>query len=327
MKRTLRYIGTAGILLGLVFLSIGGAYANIAAQPILVAQAPYVSAPTDQPNLFTPDELDVILGPIALYPDPLIAQILPASTFPDQLAQAADLIEQPGGAGLIDSQDWDSSVKAVAYYPAVVNMLADKPEWTASLGQAFVDQPNDVMASIQRLRAKARLLGYLSSNRQQRVSVDSSGYITIVPNQAQYIYVPQYNPEVVYVQRSSSSNFISFGVGFLVGSWLNRDMDWNHHQVFYHGWSGGSSRVSSSWVNRAKPHVVVNNSHYVSPSLVRAPIKVDRNVKTKDTTEFRSNVTKNVGTFKVPASRTPSKPRSNNSNNNRRPEDTRGGGH
>lgn len=277
-----------------------------------------------QTLLFTSGELDVLLGPIALYPDPLIAQILPAATFPDQLDSADYLIRQTGGTRDIDLQDWDVSVKAVAYYPSVLHVMVDKPDWTISVGQAYSEQSTDVMRSIQRLRAKSRSLGYLSSNNQQRVYIES-GYIRIVPVQSRYIYVPQYDPQVVYVHRrnSSSSNAIGFGLGLVIGSWLNRDLDWQHNQVYYHGWNGGG------WIGNSKSHVSTDNNHYVSNDYRNRPITVDRSVKTRDLGNYRTSIRKNVGTFKLPESRRPSqsntRPNQNGKNNSHTNDKTKGG--
>ncbi len=156
---------------------------------------------------YTPGELDELLGPIALYPDPLLAQILPASTFLDQLTAAAQF---GGGTSAIDSQPWDVSVKAVAHYPDVLNMMVSNPDWTTAIGQAYVNQPADVMASIQRLRAKAQAMGNLTSNAQQQVTMENGG-IAIVPEQPQYIYVPQYRPAGGV--RSTIARLRRFAVG------------------------------------------------------------------------------------------------------------------
>jgi len=268
-----------------------------------------------QPVAFSSGELDVILGPIALYPDPLIAQILPAATFPDQLIAADDLIRQPGGTRDIDRQDWDVSVKAVAYYPSVLHKMVDKPDWTLAVGQAYADQPDNVMKAIQRLRARSRSLGYLSSNDQQRVYLDS-GYIRIVPARPDYIYVPQYDPQVVYVQRRSStnSNVITFGLGLIIGSWLNRDMDWHNNRVYYHGWNGGG------WIGNSRPSVSTGNHNYVNDTYRNKPVEVDRSVKGRDLGAYRNDIRKSVGSFRLPESRRPS--RSNTRNNSNGKDDS-----
>src|SRR5262245_42196178 len=101
---------------------------------------------------FTNDELDTLLGPIALYPDPLLAQMIPAATFVDQIQEAARLLNGRVDEKLIDSQNWDVSVKSIAHYPEVLNLMAKNQDMTIAIGQAYVIQPNDVMSSIQRDR-------------------------------------------------------------------------------------------------------------------------------------------------------------------------------
>lgn len=242
-----------------------------------------------QTGSYTPAELDELLGPIALYPDPLLAQVLPAATYPDELQEAY------GFQGSIDSQPWSVSVKAVAHYPDVLRMMATNLDWTTAVGQAYVNQPDDVMRSIQRLRAKARSLGYLSSNSYQTVAV-SNGYIAIDPLQPQYIYVPTYNPGVVYVEQRPSYGpaLIAFGVGLLIGAWLNNDIDWHHHRVYYHGWHGGG------WVGRSRPHVRVNNRTYVNPAWGNRAAPVNRDVRTRNITTYRRDVKRNTGKFTPP---------------------------
>lgn len=261
-----------------------------------------VAAQSQSVTPYTPAELDELFAPIALYPDPLLAQILPAATFPDQLLAASQFTGyQPGAA--IDSQPWDVSVKAVAHYPSVLKMMVDSPDWTIAIGQAYVNQADDVMKSIQRLRAKARLMGYLNSNSQQTVSV-SGGYISIVPAQAQYVYVPTYNPQVVYVQRAPNygAYAIAFGAGLLIGAWLNNNINWNQHRVYYHGWHGGG------WVARSRPRVQINNRHYVNPGYANRPVRINPAVRTRDITTYRRDVQRNAGTFVTPGLVRPTRP-------------------
>jgi hypothetical protein len=213
--------------------------------PLLVGQ--------DDPNagMFTPEQLDNLLAPIALYPDPLLAQVLLAATFPDQIDEAARFVQGNPDPGYIDSQPWDVSVKAVAHYPQVLQRMADQIDWTTSLGQAYVGQSSDVMTAVQRLRAQARSAGNLVTTPQQEV-VYNAGYIEIWPAQPRFIYVPVYDPEVVYFRRGGT--FISFGRGFALGVWLNHDCDWRGHRVYYHGWND-----NRGWVMRSRPYVHVTN--------------------------------------------------------------------
>ena len=251
---------------------------------------------------YSPGELDELLAPIALYSDPLLAQVLPAATFPDQLAQAAQLVAD-GRSYDIDRQDWDISVKAVAHYPTVLRKMADQPEWTDALGQAYYYQPADVMNAIQRLRGKARLMGYLHSNNQQSVIVND-GEISIVPANPRYIFVPTYDPQVVYVHRYEGhgpSVAIAFGLGLLIGAWLNSDCDWHHHRVYYHGWD----EHHGGWISRCRPHVEVHNTYYVNKVYVNRPIIVNRHYTPHTTVVYRQHLRQNVGHYKLPESHRP----------------------
>jgi hypothetical protein len=204
---------------------------------------------------FSSDQLENLVAPIALYPDPLLAQVLLAATFPDQIDEAARTVRAYGSGYAIDSAPWDISVKAVAHYPAVLSMMADKIDWTTSLGQAYVNQSSDLMDAVQRLRRQARSHGYLVSSPQQEI-VETDGYLYVYPAQPEYIYVPYYDPAIVFVDHPGYyyGSAIWFGVGLLIGAWLNHDCDWGHHRVFYHGWEGGPA-----WIGRSRPHVHFNN--------------------------------------------------------------------
>jgi hypothetical protein len=209
------------------------------------------SSPT---TLFTDQELDALLAPIALYPDPLLAEILPASTYPEEVADAAVWLKSGGDPSRIDEQNWDEAVKAVTRYPDILLMMGGNMEWTADLGDVFLRQPEDVTRSIQRLRWRARAIGNLVSNNEQRVMIGGD-YIQIIPAQPQYIHVPRYDPAVVYVQRPpvGISPFITFGFGLAIGGWLSMDFDWYHHHIIYHGWN------RHGWVNNARPYVHITN--------------------------------------------------------------------
>lgn len=198
---------------------------------------------------FSPDQLDNLLAPIALYPDPLLAQVLVAATFPDQVDQAARFVRGDANADDVDGQPWDVSVKAVAHYPEVLEMMADKLDWTTALGQAYVNQSTDVMTSVQRLRAQARATGSLFTTPEMQV-VDSDGEIELWPAQPQYLFVPVYDPAVVFFSRAP----LFFPARFLIGAWLNYDCDWRGHRVFYHGWDQGRG-----WMERSRPYVRLNN--------------------------------------------------------------------
>ena len=209
---------------------------------------------------FSAEQLDNLVAPIALYPDPLLAQVFLAATFPDQIDEAAREIRAYGSGYNVDMAPWDVSVKAVAHYPVVLSMMADKLDWTTSLGQAYVNQSADVMDAVQRLRRRARSYGNLVTTPQQQI-VETDGYIYVYPARAEYIYVPVYDPSIVYVQRpwSYSSGLIWFGAGLLIGAWLNHDCDWDRHRVYYHGWGAYGGYPAPIWVTRSRPRVRINN--------------------------------------------------------------------
>jgi hypothetical protein len=207
---------------------------------------------------YSPEQLDNLLAPVALYPDPLLAQVLLAATFPDQVQDAASWVRRHD-PNSVDYRPWDVSVKAVAHYPTVLDMLNDRMDWTTALGQAYAYQSTDVMMSVQRLRNLAYSHGNLVSTPQQRVVWDG-GYIQIVPAQARYIFVPVYDPGVIYVRRVyrpgfGFGGFYSFGRGFVIGAWLNYDLDWHYRRVVYDGWDARHS----GWRQRSRPYVHVTN--------------------------------------------------------------------
>lgn len=241
------------------------------------------------------EQMDNLLAPIALYPDPLLAQVFPASTFVDQIDAAARWLRSHNNNGSgVDNQSWDVSVKSIAHYPQVVYMMSDKLDWTTALGQAYVNQSTDVLTSVQRLRARARAAGYLDTTSQQSVIVEGQ-VIKIVPAQPQVIYVPTYNPEVVYVQTGPSTGTviaataISFGVGLAIGAWLNNDCNWYSHTVFYHGWHG------VGWISTSSRYVHVNgiyvNNRYARVNVNRAVI--NRNVNYNNIGRY-NNVSRNI---------------------------------
>jgi Protein of unknown function (DUF3300) len=234
--------------------------------------APAPAPPQEESSYvpYSPDQLDNLLAPIALYPDPLLAQVLVAATFVDEIDDAARFVRAYGPNG-IDGQPWDVSIKAVAHYPEVLDRMDEDLDWTTAVGQAYVYQSTDVMASIQRLRAMAYNQGNLVSGQQWQI-VNESGYIEIWPASPQYIYVPVYEPAFVYYRRAYPGlflGFISFGRGFPIGAWLNRDCDWHRRRIFYTGWRG------RGWIERSRPYVRITNV-YVNNTYTN--VRVDRTV-------------------------------------------------
>src|SRR5271166_6163273 len=150
------------------------------------------------------EELQSLVAPIALYPDALVAQILSAATFPDQVAVANYWLEQNKnltGTALgqaVNGQSWDPSVKALTQFPSVLNNMAQNLSWTSQLGEAYHNQSSQVMAAVQTLRAQAKAAGNLKSGSQITVVQQTPQTIVIQPTNPQVVYVPQYNPAVVY---------------------------------------------------------------------------------------------------------------------------------
>lgn len=237
------------------------ALATTAAATALRAQEADVQLASYAPEPYTAEELDNLLAPVALYPDPILAQVLVAATFPEQVELAAQYL-RTYGASRIDEQPWDISVRAVAHYAPVLNLMADRIDWTTALGQAHATQPGDVMTSVQTLREMARAQGNLVSTAQQKVVVEDRT-IYIVPAQPQVVYVPTYDPVVIYhrpvVHVGVYRSGWSFGIGFPVGVWLNYDFDWHRRHVYYHGWHDFRHSHHRHWYGRSRPYIVVNN--------------------------------------------------------------------
>ena len=182
-------------------------------------------------------ELQQLAAPIALYPDSLVAQILSAATFPDQVAAASSWLKQYSAVSgsilmqAVDVQPWDPSVKALTQFPSVLDNLAKNLAWTSSLGETYHTQAADVMAAIQVLRAKAVAAGNLKSGQQLTVVQQSPQVIVIQPVNPQVVYVPMYNPAVVYgypyvvpayvyVPPPAGAAVVAFGVGIAVGAMM-----------------------------------------------------------------------------------------------------------
>jgi hypothetical protein len=213
-----------------------------ALMPVRTTAAVPPPFPANQP--LPAAQLDQLLGPIALYPDPLVAEILPAATLPTQIVLADRYVTGGGDPNQIDQQPWDASVQAMARYPSVLKWMDDNLSWTAQVGQAFLSQQPDVMASIQRLRAVASKLGNLQSTPQAQVIADG-GDIEIVPADPQMIYVPVYQPDQVYYDSALGTPFVSFGAGWPIGGWLDYDCNWGDRNLIF--WGDGHSRPANWW--------------------------------------------------------------------------------
>ena len=239
---------------------IAGAMA-LAASPARSAslQDPQQPVPADF-TPFTTEQLQQLVGPVALYADPLLAQVLLAATFPDQVKAAAEYVQANGTNG-IDDQSWDVSVKAVAHYPTVLNMMNTRIDWTTSLGQAYAAQSSEVMAAVQHMRQLAQSQGNLQTTAEQQVVADAD-YIRIWPAQPRYVYVPVYDPAVVFYRpvffRPGFHLYFSWGVPFAIGPWLIYDWDWPGHRIYYTGWYGGG------WIARSRPFIYYSTV-YINP--------------------------------------------------------------
>ena len=235
--------------------------------PVLAQESrPSAEYPDDEYERYSAEQLDNLVGSIALYPDALLAQVLVAATFPDQVEEAARFV-RANGTDDVDDQNWDVSVKAVAHYPSALNMMADKADWTTALGRAYAVQSSDVMAAVQRMRAMADAQGNLQSTQQQSISRDDGNYV-IAPTQTRMIYVPVYDPYVVYTRpifsRGFYTPFWSYGVGFPIGAWLNYDFNWRTRNVYYHGWDVNNYGYGGGWRQRSRPFINIT-SIYVNP--------------------------------------------------------------
>ncbi len=220
--------------------------------------APYPQAP---PPYFPPQELDRVVSRIALYPDPLLAQVLTAATFSDQIPGAASWADQhhyltgPALAAAIqaDQLPFDPSVQALLPFPNVLDMMASDPSWTRELGDAFLASEPAVMDSVQRMRRQAYNYGYLRTGPQ--VVVTPGPYIAIAPVNPAFIVVPYYNPAVVFypprpgivVTAAIGFRFgVTIGTAFAPWGWGASRFNWGTHAVIVNNAVWGRT-----WVNRA----------------------------------------------------------------------------
>src|SRR5436190_1890301 len=181
--------------------------AQVAAPPPQ-QQAPAPASPAAAgAKAFSQQELDQLLAPIALYPDALLAQVLMASTYPlevvaaDRWAKANPGLKDKALEDALQQQSWDPSVKSLAVFPQVLTMMSEKIDWTQKLGDAFLAQQKDVLATAQALRAKAAEQGTLKDTKEQKVTTEKTESTTVIkiePTNPEVVYVPSYNPTVVY---------------------------------------------------------------------------------------------------------------------------------
>ncbi len=245
---------------------------------MVVLVLPPPATAQDTPKGFKPEELDQLVAPIALHPDALLAQVLMASTYPLEVVQAARFVTEKAtlkGDQLneaLKQQPWDDSVKSLTTFPTVLAMMSEKLDWLQKLGDAFLAQQQDLMAAVQRLRARAQAQGQLKSTPQQNVVVEAAAsagappptvqvqaapttvqvvqapptIIKIEPANPQVVQVPSYDPTVVYGAWPPASppyspyplgyfaaGALTFGAGIAVGAALWGEADWHHGDVNY----------------------------------------------------------------------------------------------
>ncbi|HEY4777676.1 MAG TPA: DUF3300 domain-containing protein [Candidatus Acidoferrales bacterium] len=217
------------------------------------------AGPREEYAALTADELDGLVAPIALYPDALVAQVLGASTFPYEIVTATLWLKDNSNltgealAKAVDAQSWDPAVKALTQFPSVLDNLAKNLAWTSALGEASATQQQDVMAAVQRMRAKALAAGNLKTGPEIKVVQEAPQTIVIQPANPQIVYVPVYNPTVIYgapivvpgyyYRGVSTVTVISFGGGIVVGrtvyggcclwGWSYWGTNWHSHTVIY----------------------------------------------------------------------------------------------
>ncbi|HUN74337.1 MAG TPA: DUF3300 domain-containing protein [Steroidobacteraceae bacterium] len=274
--------GLALVLIVATGASLAGARAVQPSEPLRLAQDQPPPPPPDQPPppadqgeegapppyaLQTPQQLQQLVAPIALYPDPLVAQVLAASTFPEQVVEADRFVQgNPSLTGqalaqAVDSQPWDASVKALTAFPVVLGNMDKNLSWTSALGDAYYNQPQDVMNAVQAMRQQAQAAGNLQSTPQQVVTTQGSA-IDIEPASPDMVFVPAYDPWAVYGAPIEpwpdwypypgiwfAGPYLSFGIGFPIGFYGGYGWDW-HHWGF-------------NWPGR---EVIFNHGRYVSHS-------------------------------------------------------------
>jgi hypothetical protein len=214
------------------------------------------------PPLEGPQQLDQLVERIALYPDPLLAQVLTASTYSNEIQDAAGWAnehsslngDQLAQAISDDRLPWDPSIMALLPFPSVLDMMARDPGWTQALGNAVLDQRPDVMDAVQRMRQRSYDYGYLRSNAQYNVVNEGPGAIAIYPSDPGYLLVPHYDPYVVFARPRSGfyvGGAITFGPRIYLGSsfapwgWGHSSFGWRSHEIMI-----DRQPWRRTWVNR-----------------------------------------------------------------------------
>jgi uncharacterized membrane protein YgcG len=265
----------------MVPLSVGDMFGQDAPPPPPPDQSQGGAPPQQAYNPLTPDQLNQLVAPIALYPDALVAQVLAASTFPNEIADADAFVQAHPGVPadqmgqMTNGMQWDPSIKALIAFPTVLDNLNKNVDWTNQLGNAYYNQPQDVMSAVQVMRQRAYEAGNLKSNQQLAVTYQPNN-IVIAPANPTVVYVPYYNPWGVYGApvvawggyyapppppgyAFAAGLAIGFGVGIAVASWNHWGWGWNRWGC---GWGSHSTVVYNRNVYVSRSVTVVNHGYY-----------------------------------------------------------------
>jgi len=269
----------------LAWPALGGAQVPVdeAGNPVADYE-PEAVAGSEELGILSGPELEGIIGPIALYPDDLLAIVLPASTYPLQIVQAARFLEDlKSDPSLKPDPDWDDSVVALSNYPEIIEMMADDLDWTWRLGEAVVAQQPAVIAAIERFRDRAYAAGNLKSDDHQTVAQED-GVIQITPVEEDVIYVPYYEPESVVVYQPRPVYYYyprpypvyyypypagySFNYGFFWGVTSAFSVGWytDSLHIYHHSYHGHPYYGHSYWNNwwYRRPNIHTHNTYYVN---------------------------------------------------------------
>jgi hypothetical protein len=242
-------------------------------------EAPPEATPTEaQTAKFPAAQIEQLVAPVALYPDPILVQVLMASTYPLEVVEAdrwrAKSSKLTGDEldKALESHDWDPSIKALTHFPDLLKRMSENLDWTKDLGDAFLAQKDDVLNAVQRLRAKAQESGALKTTKEQVVTrevVKEKEIIQIEPADPEVVYVPQYAPQAVYGAPASptpyypamyayppgylaTTSLLSFGAGMAVGAAVWGDCDWDNHDVYNNGGGGAGNQNQNVNINKEK---------------------------------------------------------------------------
>jgi hypothetical protein len=293
-----------GVAAVLCVLLIGSGSPPVFAQTP-TPQATPAAAGADAAAKLSNDQLDSLVAPIALYPDPLLAQALAASTYPLELVQAQQWLkknEKLKGDDLtkaVEKQKWDPSVQATAVVPDLLKRLTEDITWTQNLGNAFLEQPDDVMDAVQRLRAKAKADGKLDSSEQQKVEtkvVESQTIIEIQPTSTTVVYVPTYSPTVIwgppiypyppmyYPPYYPGGAWLGFGVGIAIGIGISGGWGWGC------GWGHGGNNI---YINNNNNFNRINNGNINTGNINRGNTNWNHNPSHRGNAPYSSTNTAN----------------------------------